>query len=763
VSGSGFKPHRILRVSFDGSRRPTSGNCTTNAKGNLPASNGCTVTIPTETAGTYNVTVTDGTYSYTTTYTVKPNVELNVDEGFVDSNVSVSGTGYSSFRPITLQFGDTTVALTDDSGKACTSGASGGFDCEFDVPAASAGSHKVTASDDNGFSDATHFKVKPSVEMITEGGSVGSRAAVVGDGFKKKDAVTVTFDDQRVSTDCKTDRNGTLSPCGFTVPATTSGDHKVTVSDGEHSAWVLYSIGPDVSLNETAGTVGSTVKLTGSNYPPNTALSVTWEDTKLKTSGTCTTDAQGTLPASNNCAFTVPATTAGPYDVTVSAGKFSGSATYTVSTAISLTPGEGAVGSGAAVSGSGFAGGSPIKVTVGDHHVTLTALGGAAPCITDGNGSFSYCQFTVPEVHAGTHTVTAKDRSGYAASARFAVGGFISLNLTAGTVGSTITLSGRNFKAGNTMHVRFDGEEVHTSGSCTTDASGTLNTCTFTVPKTPAGDHTLTVSDGTYTGIYTFTVTPSFSLSPSTGGTGRTATVSGKGFAPFSTVSGTFDGSGVTLTGSGGRACTTDGHGSFSNCEFTVPVKPAGLRALTVSDSAKNSATGTYTITPDFSVTPSEGPVGSSASIIGTGFTAFAPITVTVGDQHVTTPNCQANASGRVSCSFAIPATTAGEHTVRATDGTYTGTATYNVSPSLSIIGSGTGAPGTELTVRGTGYSHGPVTVTFDGSEVGTCDANSDGNINACTFTVPATAPSGPNIVAVTDKKGYSASAIYNI
>jgi hypothetical protein len=43
------------------------------------------------------------------------------------------------------------------------------------------------------------------------------------------------------------------------------------------------------------------------------------------------------------------------------------------------------------------------------------------------------------------------------------------------------------------------------------------------------------------------------------------------------------------------------------------------------------------------------------------------------------------------------------------------------------------------------------------------CDANSDGNINACTFTVPATAPSGPNIVAVTDKKGYSASAIYNI
>jgi hypothetical protein len=101
---------------------------------------------------------------------------------------------------------------------------------------------------------------------------------------------------------------------------------------------------------------------------------------------------------------------------------------------------------------------------------------------------------------------------------------------------------------------------------------------------------------------------------------------------------------------------------------------------------------------------------------------------------------------------------------VTTTDGTYTGTASYTVSPSLSLVGSGTGAPGTSLTVRGTGFAHGSVTVTFDGSTVSTsCDANADGNVNACTFTVPATAPSGPNIVAATDKKGYSASAIYNI
>src|SRR5205085_6024597 len=231
-------------------------------------------------------------------------------------------------------------------------------------------------------------------------------------------------------------------------PATTSRDAKVTVSDGQHSAWVLYSIGPDISLNATAGTAGSTVTLSGSNYPPNSTLSVTWEGSKLKTTGTCTTDASGNLPATNTCAFTVPATTAGSYDVTVSVGRSSGSASYTVNAAISLTPSEGSVGSGAAVSGSGFAPDSRIKVTIGDSHVETA-------CTSDGNGTFSYCRFTVPDVHAGIHTVTAEDSLGYAASARFAVGGSISLNLTAGTVGSTITLSGSPFKPGNTITVKF--------------------------------------------------------------------------------------------------------------------------------------------------------------------------------------------------------------------------------------------------------------------------------------------------------------------
>ena len=183
---------------------------------------------------------------------------------------------------------------------------------------------------------------------------------------------------------------------------------------------------------------------------------------------------------------------------------------------------------------------------------------------------------------------------------------------------------------------------------------------------------------------------------------------------------------------------------------------------MTASDGT-NSGSTTYMVGPGFSLNPSEGAVGSSTTANGTGYVAYAPITVSFDGHSVTTP-CQANANGRMSgCSFTVPAATVGDHTVKVSDGTHSSTSTYTVEPSLSIIGSGTGAPGTDLTVRGSGFTHGTVTLTYDGVSVSTCDANSDGNINACTFKVPAAADPGPLIVAAKDKKGYFASTTYRI
>jgi hypothetical protein len=504
----------------------------------------------------------------------------------VDSEIAFSGSGFASFDPITVSFDGSNVS-TD-----CTADATGSFSfCTLTVPAATGGTHTLTATDPHGDSASASYTVDPAIELTSSAGAAGSSVTLTGSGFKANATITVTFDGKSLSTSCTTDANGSISPCAFTVPAAAAGIHTVTASDGTTSASASYTVGAAFSLNPSAGAAGSLVTLSGSNYTPNSALTVTFNGAALSTSGICTTDASGYLLASNNCAFTVPATTAGSYTVTVSDGTYSGSATFTVNPAIGLLPSAGPGGSLAAVSGSGFAPFAPIAVSFDGRSLSTF-------CTSNATGSISACAFTVPAVAAGIHTVTATDSTTYSASAIFTVTPALSLNPNVGAAGSTVLLSGSSYAPNSTLTVTFDGAARKTSGICTTDASGYLlagNNCTFTVPVTTAGLHTVTVSDGTYSGSATFTVLRGISLLPSAGAGGSPGAVSGSGFMPHRTISLTFGGSSVPVTALGGIPCTTDASGRFSACAFTVPAVAAGSYTVTAWD-------GTYSASAIFTV-----------------------------------------------------------------------------------------------------------------------------------------------------------------
>jgi hypothetical protein len=589
LNGSNYTPNSILRVSFDGSRRPTSGLCTTDASGTLPASNNCAFTVPTEAAGIYNVTVSDGTYSGTTTFTVNPALSLTASAGAGGSEIAFSGSGFASFDPITVSFDGGNVS------SSCTADATGSFSfCTLTVPDATGGTHTVTATDPHGDSASHSYTVDPAIELTASAGAAGSNVATNGSGFKANATITVTFDGSTVSTSCTTNANGSFSPCAFTVPAVARGIHIVTASDGTgYSASALYTISPAFSLYPIAGAGGSAVLLSGGNYTPNTSLTVTFDGAALSTSGICATDASGYLLASNNCGFTVPAKTAGSYKVTVSDGTYSGSATFTVNPAISLIPSAGATGSSAAVSGSGFAPFTPISVSFNGNSVPTS-------CTADASGRISYCAFTVPAVAAGIHTVTASDGTTYSASAIFTATPALSLNAIAGAAGSTVTLSGSSYTPDSSITVTFDGTQLKTSGTCTTDASGYLpasNNCAFTIPATTSAPHTVTASDGTYSGSATFTVIRAISLIPSAGPVGSPGAVSGSGFTPHRTIALTFGGSSIPVTASGGIPCITDASGRFSACAYTVPAVAAGSYTLTALD-------GTYAASANYIVKP---------------------------------------------------------------------------------------------------------------------------------------------------------------
>src|SRR5205085_1634643 len=118
---------------------------------------------------------------------------------------------------------------------------------------------------------------------------------------------------------------------------------------------------------------------------------------------------------------------------------------------------------------------------------------------------------------------------------------------------STAAVNGSGYAPNAPITVSFNGSSVATS--CTADASGHFSACTFTVPAAPAGTHPVTASDGTYSGITTFTVKPAISLTTSAGAAGSSAAVSGSGFQANTTIALTFDGSSVATS------CTANASG----------------------------------------------------------------------------------------------------------------------------------------------------------------------------------------------------------
>ncbi|MCI4323489.1 MAG: PKD domain-containing protein [Thermoplasmata archaeon] len=248
-----------------------------------------------------------------------------------------------------------------------------------------------------------------------------------------------------------------------------------------------------------------------------------------------------------------------------------------------------------------------------------------------------------------------------------------------------------------------------------------------------------------------FTVGPSLTLSPLSGGLGSTVHAIGTGFAATSAISFTFGGTAVA------SVCTTDPTGGFPGgshtaCTFPIPTSGGGPQNVIASDGT-NSANATYVVTASFGLSPSSGFVGSLIGAAGVGFTPNATITFTFSGTAVTS-TCASDSTGDFpgttgsACTFSVPIETGGEHLVSATDGTHTGNAEYRINGNFSLSPANA-TVGSTVSATGTGF-HANASIGFQlaGQQlVTTCSADATGSFpgttgTKCAFTVPP-APAG--------------------
>ena len=606
--------------------------------------------------------------------------------------------------------------------------------------------------------ESVHAATTPSISLSDSNGPPGTSVTVSGSGFTAGETeIYVVFDDTTVDSDISTS-SGSWSTT-FTVPNSASGSHSI-YAYGPTSGEVgpeYFDTTPIITLNKTEGAPGTSVTVTGAGFAD--------DETSIKIIFDSTTIATGISAGSTgdwSSSFIVPASEAGTHKV-----KASGSSTTSVtavsfetSSGVSLSKTSGPPGSSITVSGAGFVSGETgIVVTFDGDEVTSGITAGST-------GSWS-SSFIVPQSSGGSHTISAYGASTTAGSisdTSFKTTAIISLNKTSGPPGSSITVTGAGFKAGETnISITFDSKAV---GSSTTANSIGSWTITFTVPSSSAGSHAIATSSSITGSVSsaTFITGAGISLNNSSAAPGSSITVSGAGFAANETgISITFDGKTVTSSIKANESGAWD-------AAFTVPSSASGTHTIKASGaitSAASVSSASFSTSAMISINQTSGLSGSLITVTGTGFAANETGIAVTFDKTTVASSIKADSIGAWSAKFNVPSGTSGSHTISAsgssTQSTGATQSAFDIAASVGLSPT-TGYIGSTVSINGTGFAaNSPLRIIYDDTEITLNGATTDaiGNVSQ-SITIPVS-KAGTHNITVKDAQGNSIKSSFVI
>ena len=418
-------------------------------------------------------------------------LSLNTAQGIVGTNVtipSVTGYGMGNYQ---LYWGETDQLIGQGEVKQ------GMATIAFIVPEAVRGKHKVTLKIAGEFF-TTEFTVIPSISLSIDQGSVGSNLTATGRGFNANESnIQVLYDSSPVETGIVASNKGSWQSA-FKVPKSSRGQHIIDTTGTTPASEVedkVFTIIPTIDVNPSYGWVATVVGVYGSGFASGeTNIKVIYDGGTVKIG--IAADAGGSWQSS----FSVPASSKGGHEIRAYGAITNEAdlvaASFSVSPGIKLEPVSGYlggaiyVGDGLWVSGVGF------EANEGGIRVTFDGSLNISDIVADTKGSWSD-RLEVPPCSKGEHTIDASGeitRSSDIVDAIVIISPKIELNPTSGAIGSDITVHGEGFAANQVITISYDGVQVSTGAA--TDAKGNFTT-SFKIPKSRAGDHTVTVTDAT--------------------------------------------------------------------------------------------------------------------------------------------------------------------------------------------------------------------------------------------------------------------------
>jgi len=333
---------------------------------------------------------------------------------------------------------------------------------------------------------------------------------------------------------------------------------------------------------------------------------------------------------------------------------------------VKLSPSSGLPKDNVIVKGYGFDVDSDIEITF--FPTTLSVDGGVDCDETDDLGYFEYTF----KVHADapvdtTYDVYAEDADGNFASAEFTVGAAITLDKKVGPTGTIVKVSFRGFDPGTKINtevdISLDGTvPVSTKdGNNVTVPSNGIGTLYVVIPSVETGDYKITVMDGTNAVKASFEVDgeSSITVSPEYGTPGTVLTVKGYNFTQVS-------GTEVVLTlGVRTAKAKTDSSGSFEG-NIVIPPSDLGEKyPVIANDTRLCHAEDDVLVTIIFlQLSDMLAPVGSSVTLMGSGFTDGGDWNATFGDLDLIETDSITGGDTYFSDTFHVPSLPSGTYPI---------------------------------------------------------------------------------------------------
>ena len=173
-----------------------------------------------------------------------------------------------------------------------------------------------------------------SITLSPTTGPSEAEVTITGSGFAPDGPISLKFDRAEyppadIVTPGSTDGTGQFTAVVRIPAGTANGRHKLTALDptSKKATQTFTVVNEYIVLGVTSGVRGSTVPITGSGFPPNSAFTITFDNAPAVVVTGFTTDAAGQLTTVTVVPSAAPS---GTVTVTVTAGTVSASAPFVV-------------------------------------------------------------------------------------------------------------------------------------------------------------------------------------------------------------------------------------------------------------------------------------------------------------------------------------------------------------------------------------------------------------------------------------------------